>query len=121
MKEKIIALVVLVFIVGAIATNAVVLDKNISELADGVSSLSLSDDNAQKNAEELYSRFKEKETYISITVNHEDLTSIEEAFSDMIGYLSVGNTDDAEVTKHRLIDSLEHLRRACGLNIDAII
>lgn len=121
MKEKTIALVVLIFIVGAIAANAVFLDKNISETLNEVNELTLNGENSLENAESIYAGFKEKETYISITVNHEDLTNIDECFADMIGYLSVGDIDGASVIKYRLIDSLEHLRRSCGLNIDSII
>ena len=40
---------------------------------------------------------------------------------EMIGYLSVNDTDNARVTKNRLISYLEHLRRLSGFNIDAVI
>ena len=121
MKEKIIALCVLALIVLAIAANAVILDKSIKETIDEVASLSLSAESSYSDAEQIYKKFKEKEKYISITVNHEDLTNIDQCFADMIGNLSAKDSEDAEVAKYRLVDSLEHLRRSCGLNIDSII
>ena len=70
---------------------------------------------------EPYRTTYEKELFISLTVNHEDLTNIEEGFAEMIGCLSVGDTAGAQITKSRLIDSLEHLGRLSGFNFDAII
>ena len=121
MKEKVIALIILALVVLSIAVNAIILDRNIDSTLCAVTELSMTDDTAYENARTIYSDFKTKEAYISITVNHEDLTNINECFADMIGYLSVGSSDDAEVAKYRLIDSLEHLKRSCGLNIDSII
>lgn len=121
MKEKVIALVILSLIVLGIAANAVMIDKSIDATLKEVGNLSLVEESSAEDAERIYSDFKVKENYISITVNHEDLTNINECFSDMIAYLRVGKPDDAEVAKYRLIDSLEHLRRSCGLNIDSII
>jgi hypothetical protein len=72
-------------------------------------------------AEEIKESFEESEGFISLTVNHEDLTNIEVCYSDLIGYLSVGMTKEAEVTKNRLVDALKHLRRLSGVNIDSII
>ena len=39
----------------------------------------------------------------------------------MIGYLSVKDTEGAEMTKSRLIDALLHLRRLSGVNISSIL
>ena len=58
---------------------------------------------------------------MGMTVSHEDLTAIETGFSEMIGYLSVGDRNGAEVTKSRLLDALGHLRRLTGINIESVI
>ena len=50
-----------------------------------------------------------------------NMTSIEDCFVEMIGYISVNDIDNATVVKYRLKRSLEHLRRLSGFNIDAII
>ena len=124
MKEKIIAFCLLFLVICFVLINTLVLDRQIKGLYDDTAKIEISDSDiqaAERNARELYEEFKKREKFISLTVNHEDLTRIEESFSEIIGYLSVGNADDAMVIKNRLLDSLEHLRRLSGFNIDSII
>ncbi len=124
MKEKITAFCLFILVIGFVIFNTIVLDRQIDRLCDAAEKLEISDENigqSEKDARKLYEEFRKKETFISLTVNHDDLTDIEECFSEMIGYLSVGDADGARVTKNRLVDSLEHLGRLSGFNIDAII
>ena len=124
MKEKIIATSILVVIISFVFINTILLDKEIKKIANDVNELQISDTNSvdsERRAREIYDRYKRRETFISLTVNHEDLTNIEEGFDEIIGYLSVNDTDGALVIKSRLIGSLEHLRRLSGFTIDAII
>lgn len=124
MKEKIIGFSLFFLVICFVVVNTLVLDREIGRLYELTKDLTISEDNikkCEKDARELYETFKKKETFISLTVNHEDLTNIEESFSEIIGYLSIGDADGARVTKNRLLDSLEHLRRLSGFNIDAII
>ena len=96
----------------------------INEITKNVNALNIIGENYEtlvNEAEVAYDGFKKKESYISLTVNHNDLTNIEELFSEMIGYIKIDDRDEATVTKNRLLDSLEHLRRLSGFNIDAII
>ena len=109
---------------GFVLVNTIVLDKQIKEVYARTEEMNISDENIEEceaKMRELYEDFKKRETFISLTVNHEDLTNIEESFSEIIGCLSVGDADGARITKNRLLDSLEHLRRLSGFNIDAII
>ena len=124
MKEKIIAFCLLFLVICFVLINTLVLDRQIKALYDDTAKIEMRDSDiqaAERSARELYEEFKKREKFISLTVNHEDLTRIEESFSEIIGYLSVGNADDARVIKNRLLDSLEHLRRLSGFNIDSII
>ena len=121
MKVKIFAVVTLIVTVVAVSINTAVLEKQISEVTEAVTALNVNDENAQETATVIYDDFRKKETYISLTVNHDDLTNIEEGFAELIGYLEIGDTDGAYVTKNRLLDSIDHLRRLSGFNIDAII
>ena len=124
MFDKILALFLLVLTLTFVAVNTAVLDKQIDEILESVSALEITDwstESASLDAEKIYDDFKRRETYISLTVNHNDLTSIEEGFAELVGYLSVGDADNARVTKNRLQDALEHLGRLSGFNIDAII
>ena len=124
MREKIIAVCLFFLVICFVTVNTIVLDRQISKLCEATEKIEITEDNirqSEKMARELYDDFKKKEIFISLTVNHEDLTNIEASFSEIIGYLSVGDADGARVTKNRLLDSLEHLRRLSGFNIDAII
>ena len=124
MKEKIIAFCLLILVIGFVIGNTIALGKQIDGLCNEAEALKIIAENIRQSevdAEKLYENFKRKEMFISLTVNHEDLTNIENTFSEMIGYLSVGDESGAKVMKNRLVDSLEHLRRLSGFNIDAII
>lgn len=124
MKEKIVAVCLFFLVIGFVIANTIVLDRQIGRLCEATKELEINEENieqSEKDALKLYEDFRKRETFISLTVNHEDLTNIEESFSEIIGYLSVGNVSDAKVTKNRLFDSFEHLRRLSGLNIDSII
>ncbi len=121
MKEKILAVVLLISVIAFVTVNTVVLDKQIGKTIDQIYSLELEDEHALENARTMHADFLQKEKYISLTVSHEDLTSIEDSFVEMIGYMTVGNIEDARVTKDRLISFLKHLRRLSGFNIDGVI
>ena len=124
MKEKIVAFCLFFLVIGFVIANTIVLDRQIGNLCVATKELEIKEENVEqskKDALKLYEDFRKRETFISLTVNHEDLTNIEESFSEIIGYLSVGNVSDAKVTQNRLFDSFEHLRRLSGLNIDSII
>ena len=123
MRPQILAWVILAVTVGFAVTNTALLAKQTDDILKEVEGVSLDGDPeaARAKLEAIYDSFKNKEKYISITVNHEDLTNIEQSFSEIIGYLAVGDTDGATVIKHRLTDSLEHLRRLSAVNLESII
>ena len=121
MKEKIFAVVLFVLIIIFVTFNTLVLNKQITEVIDSVDKLDPRAENSAEEANILYRDFMKKVAYFSITVSHNDITSIEECFVEMIGYVSVNDIDNATVVKYRLKHSLEHLRRLSGFNIDAII
>lgn len=73
------------------------------------------------NYEQAAEKFKKHERYISLTVSHEDLTNIEEAFAELIGAANAGDDAKLVTIKSRLKDSLEHLGRLSGINIDSIL
>lgn len=124
MKIKLLAAVLFLGIVVGVILNTLALTGTINEYTDKVLAFEISDENTEEAeiaARDTYAHFKKRETFMSLTVNHNDLTAIEELFSEMIGQLSVGDGDGARVTKNRLIDALSHLRRLSGVNIDSII
>lgn len=124
MKEKIFAITTLIVTITAVITNTIILNSQINKINNAVSSIKIDDNNSETaltKAKEIFEEYKKKETYISITVNHDDLTNINDSFVELIGYLSVKKNDEAVVTKNRLESYLEHLGRLSGFNIDAII
>lgn len=121
MKEKILSVVLMILVISFVTVNTLILNNQVEDVTENVSSLSLDNEDSEKEAVRIYESFMKKEKYMSLTVSHEDLTSIEDCFVQMIGYLSVDDRKNAEVTKSRLISYLEHLRRLSGFNIDAII
>lgn len=121
MKEKILSVILLIIVIAFVTVNTVIIGKQIDEVIESVDSLRLDDNSAAIKSKESYDDFMKKEKYLSLTVSHDDMTSIESCFVEMIGYLSVGDIQNAEVVKYRLKSSLEHLRRLSGFNLDAII
>ena len=121
MKDKILALIILVTVIAFVCINTVILDKQIECVIEKVDALNFKDKATMSDASELYVDFMKKQKYLSLTVNHDDMTCIEDCLIEMIGYVSVDDLQNAEVTKYRLKNSLEHLRRLSGFNIDAII
>ena len=121
MKDKIIAIISLVVVIAVVVLNGLALKSKIEATIEEVASINIQESGTKVEAERIFDKFLEREHYISLTVSHEDLTIIEDCFCEMIGYLKVGDVDNAEVTKGRLLGSLEHLRRLSGFNIDSII
>ena len=121
MKEKILAIALLIIIPLAVTLNTIILTQQIEKMTNDVSRIDIKKTEAKNEAERVFEDFSRKEIFFSLTVSHDDLTNVEECFTEMIGYLSVGDSNNAEVTKRRLIYSLEHLRRLSGFNLDAIV
>lgn len=121
MKEKVLAIALLIILPLAVILNTIILTAQIDETINAINSVKIEESGAKGKAESIFEDFSRKESFLSLTVSHDDLTNIEDCFTEMIGYLSVGDTKNAEVMRNRLIHSLEHLRRLSGFNIDAII
>ncbi len=124
MKTKILAIGIFCAVVCYSIFNSYFLGKEIEALTGKIEDLEIDDENtdaALSHALQIREEFGQRKSYISISVNHEDLSNIETIFAEMIGQLEVGSADDAKVAKSRLIDALGHLRRLSGVNIDTII
>jgi len=123
MKTKIIAFIIMILVLFGSLLNTYALGREIDRFIGLCEALSLDGDSsgALIDVEELFAEFTKSEQFMSVTVNHDDLTVIEELFSEMIGYLKVDDPDGAKVAKSRLTDALSHLRRLSGINLDAII
>ena len=121
MKDKIIAVAILLTVLLATGLNAWFLMHEIDKTIEEAKTIDISKNGSNYEAEKIFQRYLEREHYISLTVSHDDLTRIEENFCEVIACLKVGDNQAAEIAKDRLIRSLEHLRRLSGFNIDSII
>ena len=124
MRVKIFAFALMIFLIVAVSINTYTIDKEILDISEKVDSLDIEEDSIDvplKETKQIYELFKRRELFFSLTVNHDDLTSIDDSFAELIGNLEVSSWEDATVTKNRLLCSLEHLRRLSGINLDAII
>lgn len=122
MKAFKIATAVLVLLIVAILLNSIFIGRISEDLAERIKALDLENmEIAAREAEEIYSDFKRAEKYISITVSHDDLTNIEESFSDIMGAFDANMKSDIIIIKSRLSDALSHLGRLSGINLDSII
>jgi hypothetical protein len=122
MKGTVFALITLICVIGLVIANSVILHLLINETLDAVENIELSDaETATKKFEKCYKIFESREKFISMSVSHKDLSDIDECFSDIIGAGYAGDLAHMQITKNRLTNSLEHLRRLSGINIDSIL
>ena len=122
MKLKKVAYTILVCTVALITANSLVLGRMIATVTKSVSEAEeVATATAEKEYTEIYEDFKKKERYISLTVNHNDLMTIENSFAELIGAAKANDTQSLLIAKSRLIDALEHLKRLSGINLDSIL
>ena len=122
MKIVLCAATVLLLTLGLVIGNSVLLWVYIDDTLAEVREIEIEDiSTALSKFEIAYKNFEKREKIVSLSVSHSDLTSIEDAFCDIIGAGIAENKDEMIKTKIRLINSLEHLRRLSGINIDSIL
>lgn len=121
MKAVKIATVILIITVLAVLINSFIISGIIKKYESQIERINSEDSAVLEKYEKAYEDFKVKKDYISLTVSHEDLTSIEDSFSGAIGAARSKNSDELEIIKSRLLDALHHLRRLVGINLDSIL
>ena len=115
MGAKVFAIICIVAILTFVGVNSFIVDQRMEDIINEVKKCE-----SYKDVTGAREKFMEYERYINITVNHEDLTLIEDLFSQYEAEMR-DESDDAEITKSRLINALTHLRRLSGINIDSVI
>jgi hypothetical protein len=121
MKTVKVAAILLVATLLTVIINSTVLKIIIDEITDEVIAAEEEDaDAAYGEYSEIFEKYKKKASYISLTVNHEDLTDIENSFAEIIGAAKSGDIDGVITIKSRLISALTHLGRLTGINLDSI-
>ncbi len=116
-KAVIFSIVTLVCVVAFVIVNTLVLSSMIGELERRTSAAEIE----YTEFEELYEYFVGMRTYLSITVNHDDIATVEEEFEEIRGALAIDDKETATIAKSRLLGALRHLGRLSGFNMDSII
>ncbi len=122
MKSVKVAAALLIITLLAVILNSVILRSILADVYDMVDSAEEDDTlTAYYEYGEIFEYFKKKESFISLTVSHEDLTAIEDGFAEIIGAAKAGDKEGLITIKSRLKSSIEHLRRLAGINIESIL
>ena len=97
----------------------------VANIIDTVTELTISAEEsdmkiAKQSYAEIYEKYKQHELFISLSVDHDDLSDIEVAFAEIIGAAKSDDKAGVLTAKSRLIDRLRHIKRLSGINIDSI-
>ena len=121
MRAVKIACTAFVVLLIAVITNSLALGRVIDKFSALVEEAEENDmPTALAQYEKIYDEYKDYTLYISLTVNHGDLESIDTAFAEIIGAAKANDHSSVLIIKSRLIDNLDHIRRLSGINIDSI-
>jgi hypothetical protein len=111
------ALSAIIVVSAFVAINTAVLSTLIGDIERDAMRVELT----EADATELYEKFTHVRTYLSITVNHDDIARVESELAELIGATKAGDRENAMIAKSRLVSALAHLRRLSGFNLDSII
>lgn len=124
MKVKIFAAALMVILLTFVTLNTYFVNRSIEKIIDETDNIEIAEDNsgiALEKAKRVMEIFEEREMFVSLSVNHEDLSNAKESLVELVACLKVSDTDGAVVAKDRLKCNLSHLKRLAGINPDAII
>ncbi|MCQ2413992.1 MAG: DUF421 domain-containing protein [Clostridia bacterium] len=117
-KAVLIAGIALFLITGAVIGNDIFIRNAVRETERKVEAVSAGI--TAEEARQLYGEFLDLERTIALSVNHEDLTHVEESFADFVGCAEAQDTAALLQAKSRLSDALMHLGRLSGLKFDTL-
>ena len=116
------AYITLVLLLSTVLVNSFFIHRTTKIFADSAKSISTDNcEDAGNEFTELFERFRKAQKFINLTVSHDDLTNIEESFAEIIGAAEANDLEGIITAKSRLVDSLEHLGRLSGINLDSIL
>ena len=121
MKINIFAYSVLTVLILGVVLNSIFIGNVTKELAEAVETVRTDDMSAAtEEYESLFEKFTRAEKFISVTVSHDDLTNIEESFSEIIGAAKAGDSASVIREKSRLKDALLHLGRLSQISFGSV-
>ena len=120
MKTAIISYIVLAVVILLVVLNSLFIVYNIDVI---VSRLKKAPDSLDAGAiyEDIFSDYMKRQKYIGLSVSHDDLTSIESEFNEILGAIKANDDKSLIIAKSRLIGALTHLRRLSSINADSIL
>ena len=121
MKATVIACFVFFSLVVAIIFNSIYIEREVSRLCQELEAVDVLAEGCAEQLEKIRSDFERSRRFISLSVSHDDFTSIEEGFAEIIGAARAGDQSALIIAKSRLADALLHLGRLSGINIDSIM
>ena len=121
MRETKIAVIILFILIITVTANAVYIKTVTDDLTEKLKNIDIYSANAYENFLNAEKFFRKHEKFISLSVSHEDLSNIEDSFSELIGASLVGKISEMSIIKSRLEDTILHLGRLSGFNIDSIL
>ena len=121
MKSIKISYLVLILCISFVLANSLYLSSITDDLYKMTDEINVYAEGAEAEILELYDFFDKHQKFISITVSHADLMSIDDEFCELIAEIRLKDTKAADITKSRLCGSLRHLKRLSGFNIESII
>ena len=121
MKTKVFAYITLCVVICSVLINTAYIDHEINTILEDVENFDVYGIHAKEEACDMQDHFIHSSLFISLTVSHDDLSNIEDGFAELVGCLTIKDTDGAIIVKSRLINYLKHLKRLSGINFDSII
>ena len=120
MKLEIFALILLVLLLVFVGVNSALVSSMTDETVRALDALS-PDEPDVFACRSVFDDFRARERYINLTVSHEDVMAIEDAFSELCGAAEARDRDTFNESKTRVRDALSHLARLSSLNLDSIL
>jgi len=121
MKSVLISSGVLAVLIITVILNSVFITNVTNKLHREIDVISAEDENAKEKLEEAEESFNRVRWIITLSVSHDDILGIEEAFAEAVGASESDDSAEFMIAKSRLCDALIHLGRLSGINFESIL
>lgn len=118
MKAALISGIVLIAIIVCSAVSSIYIYNGADELYSKIDTISIDEGERLKQAYEEYTKF---EPLASLIVNLERLSSLDQAFAELIGAAEANDTEQFIISKSCLLNAIKHLRQLNEFSIYNIL
>ncbi len=119
MKTVIAAYAISIALIIFVIVNSFILSFNINAVIEKLKSTPDTPSSGELY-KDIYYDYMRRQKYIALTVNHDDLSTIETSFFEMLGAIDANDEESLIISKSRLLGALSHLKRLSGINMDSI-